>query len=267
MVSFHRVRKYCIANCICRRFFFFLIFTCLFVTVASAGDKTEPFHPGEKLVFELKWTIVSAGEATLQVLPIKKVNGNELYHFALTAKTNKFFDNIYKVRDRIDAYTDLQMTHSLYYLKKQREGKTKKNVHVKFYWDKNEAVYNDILKGKKRKPVSLLPGAFDPLSIFYFARSLPMNTNMVLERPVTDGKKCVVGKTTIVKRETITVKAGTFDTFLIEPELKHVGGVFKKSENAKIELWITADEKKIPVKLKSEVVVGSFSAELVSYNE
>jgi hypothetical protein len=254
-------------NCICRLYLFFLMFTCLSATTASAGDKIEPFHPGEKLVFELKWAIVPAGEATLQVLPIKKADGNDIFHFALSAKTNKFLDNIYKVRDRIDAYTDTQMTHSLYYSKKQREGKTKKNVHVKFYWDKNEAVYNDILKGKKRKPISLLPGAFDPLSIFYFARSLPMKTHMVLERPVTDGKKCVVGKTTIVKRETIKVKAGTFDTFLIVPELKHVGGVFKKSENAKIELWITADEKKIPIKLMSKVVVGSFSAELVSYNQ
>ncbi len=245
---------------------FFLLLTCFIADTASAGDKKLPFHPGEKFVFELKWTIISAGEATLQVLPVTKVKENDAYHFALTAKTNRFIDNIYKVRDRIDAYTDLQMTHSVYYSKKQREGRTKNNTQVTFFWDQNEAVYNDILKGKKRKPVSLLPGTFDPLSIFYFARCLSLTTNMVLERPVTDGKKCVVGKSKIMKRETITVKAGTFDTFLMVPELKHVGGVFKKSEKAKIELWVTADEKRIPVKLSSEVVVGSFTAELVSYN-
>jgi hypothetical protein len=236
-------------------------------TAASADDLKLPFQSGEKLVFELKWTIISAGEATLEVLPVEQAKGDDIYHFALTAKTNKFLDNIYKVRDRIDAYTDAQMTHSIYYSQKQREGKTIKDTHVKFFLKSNQAVYYDILKGKKRKPISLLPGTFDPLSIFYFARSLPLETNMVLERPVTDGKKCVIGKANIVKRETITVKAGTFDTFLMVPELRHIGGVFKKSENAKIELWVTADEKKIPVKLMSEVVVGSFSAELVSYTE
>jgi hypothetical protein len=247
------------------RFLCCLFLTYLMVTAASAGDTKLPFQPGEKLVFELKWTIISAGEATLEVLPLEQAKEDDIYHFALTAKTNKFLDNLYKVRDRIDAYTDVQMTHSIYYSQKQREGKTIKNTHVKFFWDQNQAVYYDILKGKKRKPISLLPGTFDPLSIFYFARCLPLETNLVLERPVTDGKKCVIGKTNIVKRETITVKAGTFDTFLMVPELKHIGGVFKKSENAKIELWVTADEKKIPVKLMSEVVVGSFSAELVSY--
>jgi hypothetical protein len=242
-----------------------LIFAVLIASPVFAGDKTGPFQPGEKLDFELKWTVIPAGEATLQVLPMRKDVNNEMYHFVLTAKTNKFADRIYKVRDRIDAYTDKEMTHSLYYAKKQREGKTRKSVIVKFYWDQNQAVYNDILKGKKRKPISILPGAFDPLSIFYFARGLPLRINMELERPVTDGKKCVIGKTRILKRETITVKAGTFDTFLIVPELKHIGGVFKKSKNAKIEVWVTADERKIPVKLMSEVIVGKFSAELVSY--
>jgi hypothetical protein len=157
------------------------------------------------------------------------------------------------------------MTRTLYYSQNQREGDYRKLASVNFYWDRDEAQYHDILKGKKRKPVSLLPGAFDPLAIFFYARSLPLEKGMLMERPVTDGKKCVIGKATIVRRETVEVKAGVFDTFLMIPELKHIGGVFKKSENAKIEIWVTADQRKIPVKLRSEVVVGSFSAELVSY--
>jgi hypothetical protein len=60
------------------------------------------------------------------------------------------------------------------------------------------------------------------------------------------------------------VKSGTYDTYLIEPEIKHIGGVFEKSKNAKIKLWVTADKRKIPVKIKSKVVVGSFVGELVS---
>ncbi|OQY07152.1 MAG: hypothetical protein B6I22_03595 [Desulfobacteraceae bacterium 4572_123] len=66
------------------------------------------------------------------------------------------------------------------------------------------------------------------------------------------------------KKERITVPAGTFDTYLIEPELKDVGGVFKKSKNAKIQLWITADRRRIPVKIKSKVIVGNFTGELVT---
>lgn len=242
-----------------------LLFLPLFGDAAFAAQENFPFQPGEKLLFELKWEIVSAGHAILQVLPMEDFQGQPAYHFEMTAKTNKFLDRIYKVRDRINAYVDKDMTHSVFYSQRQREGDYKRNILVKFDWDRREAVYNDILKGKKKRPIELMEGAFDPLSIFYFARSRPLQSSMTIERPVTDGKKCVVGKATVVKRETVTVPAGTFDTLLMVPELQHIGGVFKQSKNAEISLWVTADEKRIPVKLTSKVVVGNFTAELVSY--
>jgi len=43
-----------------------------------------------------------------------------------------------------------------------------------------------------------------------------------------------------------------------------VGVVFEKSKNAKIQVWVTADKRRMPVKIKSKVVVGSFVGELVS---
>ena len=73
-----------------------------------------------------------------------------------------------------------------------------------------------------------------------------------------------MGVADVVRRETIRVPAGTFDTFLIEPDLSHVGGVFEKSPDAKIQLWVSADSRRLPVRLKSKVIVGSFSGELVS---
>jgi hypothetical protein len=233
----------------------------------AANEKKPPFYPGEKLVFELKWTFITAGEATLKVMPIMKVKGQDAYHFVMQARTNNFLDHIYKVRDRIDSYTDLNMNRAVFYAKKQHEGSYRKKVRVKFDWDKNQAQYTNLTEQKKKRPIDVMPGTFDPLSIFYYARTVPFEVGKSVRRPVTDGKKCAVGRAKIVKREKITVKAGTFETFLILPELKHIGGVFKKSPDAKIELWVTADERRLPVLLKSEVVVGSFSGELVSYTK
>lgn len=234
-------------------------------TALATDDISRPFQPGEKLVFELKWTIISAGEATMEVMPFKKVDGNDAYHFVLSARTNKFLDHFYKVRDRINGYTDLDIQHSVFYVKKQREGKTIKDVVVKFDWDAQTAQYTDITKEATKDPISLMPGAFDPLSIFYFTRTRPILLDTTMHRPVTDGKKCVMGKARIVKREKIKVPAGEFDTYLMVPDLQHVGGVFKKSPKAKIELWVSADNRRIPVKLKSKVIVGSFTGELISY--
>ena len=229
---------------------------------ADAEDALMPFYPGEKLTFELRWSVVRAGEAVVEVLPIETVNGEDAYHFLMTVKSTPFVDLFYKVRDRIDSYCDVGMNKSLLFMKKQREGRSKRDVLVIFDWEKHQAQYSNF--GKKRKPISIVPGTFDPYAAFYFTRLFDWEKGSEIERPVTDGKKNIIGKARMIKRETITVPSGTYDTFLIEPDIEHVGGVFEKSEDAKIELWVTADERRIPVRLKSKVVVGSFVGELIS---
>jgi hypothetical protein len=105
----------------------------------KADEKDFPFYPGEKLTFLLKWTIIPAGESVLEVLPMETIDGVKAYHFLLTAKSNAFIDTFYKVRDRIDAYTNTEMTHSVLYKKKQREGNSHRDVIVKFDWQNNKA--------------------------------------------------------------------------------------------------------------------------------
>ena len=226
-----------------------------------ATENLIPFRPGERLTFQAKWSFIPAGEAVLEILPIENLNGIRSYHFVMTAKTYPFIDLIYKVRDRIDAFTDVEMTHSLLYEEK-KEGKSKKDVVVNFNWEKQEAEYSNF--GEKRKPISLRPGSFDPLSVFYAFRLHELKENKELQVPVTDGKKCVIGKAKILKREKVKVASGTYDTYLVVPDLEHIGGVFAKTKDAKLEIWVTADTRKIPVKIKSKVVVGSFVGELIS---
>lgn len=227
----------------------------------ALANPAAPFAPGERLRFQLRWTMIPAGEAIMEVLPMKTIDGVQVYHFRLTAESNAFVDMFYKVRDRIDAYANVNMTHTVRYHHKQREGDTRRNVRVEFDWQKEMALYND---GKRDKQIDILPGTFDPLSVFYFTRMLDYNKRKVIERPVSDGKKCVTGVARIIKKETITIPSGVYDTYLLEPDLKHVGGVFEKDKNAKIKLWVTADERCIPVKIASKVAIGSFVGELIA---
>jgi len=228
----------------------------------KAGEKDFPFYPGEKLTFVLKWTIIPAGESVLEVLPMETINGVKAYHFLLTAESNAFIDTFYKVRDKIDAYADAEMTHSMLYKKKQHEGGSHRDIVVNFDWQNSKAQFTNF--NENRSPIDILSGAFDPLSAFYFVRLFDFKEKSTIERPVTDGKECIIGKLSIIKRETIKLNNKTYDTYLIEPEMKHIGGVFEKSKGAKIQLWVTAEKRRIPVKIKSKVIIGSFVGELVS---
>jgi hypothetical protein len=228
----------------------------------AAENPVPPFGPGEKLRFEIRWSSIPAGTAELDILPFETIDGVQAYHFVLSATTNEYVDRLYKVRNRIDAYADEGMNQSILYRKKQREGRSKRNVLVEFNWESMEAQYSDA--GKKRDPILIPPGTFDILSAFYFMRLSDPDDAVGFQRPVTDGKKSFMGKVRRIKRETIHVPAGAFDTVLYEPDVEHLGGVFEKSPGAKIKLWLTADHRRIPVRIASKVIVGSFVGELVS---
>jgi hypothetical protein len=226
------------------------------------GVSEFPFRPGERLTFELKWEFISAGTAVLEVLPMAEVDGVPARHFLLTVNSNSFIDNFYMVRDTIEAFTDEALTRSLLYKKRQQEGKHRRDIVVKFDWQKEEALFSNF--GKPSKPIRVLPGTFDPFSIFYAFRLCNLKENIQLDASVSDGKSCVAGKAKVLKRQLINVQDRKYDTFLIEPDLKDVGGVFKKSRNARFQIWVTNDDRKLPVRVASSVSVGSFTAELVS---
>ena len=210
----------------------------------------------------VRWAFIPAGEVQLETLPFETVNGVKSYHFAMTARTYPLIDPFYKVRDRIDAYVDSEMTHSVLY-KKSQDGKVNREVIVNFNWEKLEAQYSDL--NARLEPISISAGSFDPLSIFYSFRLFELKAGIKINAPVTDGKKFVHGEATVLTKEKIYVTDKWYETYLVEPDLKYIGGVFKKSKDAKLQIWVTADERRIPVRIKSKLVVGSFVAELISY--
>jgi len=132
---------------------------------------------------------------------------------------------------------------------------------VIFDWRKKEAFY--FKSGRLRRRTALRPGTFDPVAAFFWIRHRPLETGQTVTRPITDGKKVFTGRVRVAGRETIRLAGKTYDTFLLVPELIHAGGVFEKSPGARIRIWVTTDHRRLPVLIKSKVIVGSFRAELV----
>jgi hypothetical protein len=64
-------------------------------------------------------------------------------------------------------------------------------------------------------------------------------------------------------RQRIEVDAGTFDCIIVEPLMKE-GGLFKSE--GRVLIWLTDDERKIPVKVSTKVVIGSIESELREYS-
>ncbi len=233
-----------------------------FGSYLSADEENETRNIGERMIFEVRWAFVVAGEAVLEFIPGEQLEGESVNHYIYRAQTSSFVDLFYKVRDTIESYTDTDLNRSIVYIKKQR-GKSTRDITVTFDRNRNTAQYS--LNGNSVEPLEISPGTFDPLSVFYAFRTKLSDDNKEIKISLTDGKRYINAVARIVKKEKIKVAGKEYDTVLVEPEMEGVGGVFQKTKNAKLKIWVTDDDHRIPVRIKSKVAVGSFIADLVGY--
>lgn len=231
--------------------------------VGHTEEKALPFALGEEIEYSVRWEMIRAGKAKFSVLPFSTIMGEKAYHFSLEVKSSRYIDMLYKIRDRLEGFTDVAFSQSLLYRKTQ-SGKDKREVVVQFDRETKTAVYSNF--GEKRDPIKIPLNTFDPLSAFYKMRVLTFAADQSLSFPVSDGKKYFTQKGAIVTREKITLPSGTFDTYVMALQVNHFSGVFKKSENPTVKLWVTADDRKIPVRIKVKVFIGSVIFDLVSVN-
>lgn len=234
------------------------LFLC--VNMSEAAKREYPFQPGEKLVYQARWGFLKAGKATLEVLPITMVNGVKTYHFVMETETNPYVDIIYRVRERQDSFVDLAMKRSVLY-KKRSEGNHPRDVVVHFSEEKKEATYSNF--GEPMQPVKILSGTFDPLALFFVLRIYDLKENENITIPISDGKKMILARAKVIRREKLKISGKEYDTFFIQPEMESLGSVFKDREHAGLAIWYSADTKKIPVRIVSKVGVGMFTFELM----
>ncbi len=215
--------------------------------------KHNAFDSGEKLTFIIRYGPIVAGTATMAIPNITKVKGFECYHIQSIAKSNSFFSSFFKVRDQVDSFMDRDGLFSWRFEKHLREGNYKSNQYVELDHINRIAVTDN--KDTLRIP----PCVQDILSAFYYVRTLPMEIGESLLIDNQADRKLYPLEVKIHKKERIKVRAGTFNCVVIEPVLRS-DAIFK--QRGRLKIWMTDDNRRIPVQMKSKILIGSITAEL-----
>ncbi len=215
---------------------------------------SHPFKVGESLRFSVQYGFIHAGTAWLEVPDSREFQGHEVFDLVARAESNAFFSKFYKVRNRIESFWDQHGLYSRRYFEDRREGKYRQKSEIVFDPDRHEAVYSD------GQVFPVPPRVQDALSSFYYTRTqaLPVGGSIVFDYHASHKSQPLQVK--VLGRERIETPAGKFDCVALEPILK-AGGIFKNS--GRLVIWMTDDERRIPVLMKSKVVIGSISVVLV----
>lgn len=220
--------------------------------------ENKAFKVGEKLTFDIKYGFVTAGVAVMQIPDIRRISGREAYHVNFQVNTVPSFDWIFKVRDRYETFIDVQGLFPWRFEQHVREGGYSRDFSAFFDQRKGKAKTTE---GEYNIPKYVN----DILSAFYYARTLDYSNMKINDKihlhnfykdKVYDLDVRYLGK------ETVEVPVGTFDCIIVEP-LVQEGGLFKSEGN--ILVWLTDDNLKVPIKVKTKVVIGSIDADLTGY--
>jgi hypothetical protein len=221
--------------------------------------KNDAFGLGERLVFSVNYGIVTAGEAVMEIPAVDSIAGRPCYRVEFRVNSLPSFSWIYKVEDRYLTYIDVESISPWKFEQHIREGSYRRDFIAEFDQLKHVARTTE---GNYPIP----PYVHDILSAFYFARTVnfaAMKTGeqVVLHNFYKDTTHELAVR--VLGRQELELEAGTFNTIVVEPMVRE-GGLFKSE--GRIVIWLTDDDRKIPVRVNTKVVIGSIDTELKEYS-
>jgi len=216
------------------------------------------FAMGEELTFDVNYGFVTAGEATMAIPRYSYMKGRQCYNIEFKVKSTSFFDTFYRVRDRYQSHLDVQGLFPWKFVQQIREGGYSHDFSAWFDNYQNKAFTKD---GVYDVP----PYTQDVVSAFYFMRTrdyggLKSGQELYLKNFYKDSTYTLTVR--YHGKETVEVAAGKFKTIKLEPVME-AGGLFKAT--GRIFVWITDDERRVPVLVEAEIPIGSIKSELTKY--
>jgi len=229
------------------------------------GGPERPFGPGERIDFRISWAHLRAGRATLAVLPGDQ-EGSSVMRFLAEARSEGPLAWLlrFHVDDHTTATWDAEGGYSLRIEKHLHEGRAARDQTVSFDPETGTADVSDAKIPQSRFDVGICP--LDVLSALFVARVRGVEERGELRLAVFDnGKRYVMG-VRWQGREKLDLPppfGPAYPTVIVEPQLVEGTGLFVRE--GRVQVWLTDDGRRVPVRMRSRVAVGAVSAEMERY--
>jgi len=239
----------------------FFLASFIFLFFFSVSYAAHPFV-GETLDYEISWGFISAGKARLLVRETGNANELEI----ISRAWNHSFFKMLTVDDTVKSTVTADSLLPKVFKQKIKEGSYVKNATTVYNFKAKKAYIKDTaykaseLKYGLDTVITLGGDERCILSAFYLARTFKMKPGDTVYFNAIGGKKKYPLKVICHRRETIKTAFGERKSLVIEPVILG-DGLFKAK--GKLTIWLTDDEERLPVIMKSEIAIGSIKAFLI----
>jgi hypothetical protein len=231
---------------------------------APARERAVPFKVGETLNYDVSWSsYLTAGTAVITVKDKKPSFQSTAYYIVAEGRPTPLLSTLYalyyKVDTLLDSYTLLPQRGSVY----SEEGKRHRFKTTQFdrAAKKVRFEYKTDTTVKTDFPTS--PVTQDALSAIYVLRAIPLKAGDRMTMPVSDNGinyrvQFDVGPAERVKTPMSEISAWRVTLSVSDDKNRPVG--------RNVAIWMSDDARRLPVKLRADLTVGSFNLLLRQVN-
>ena len=228
-------------------------------TAKPRGEVRVPFRAGELLTFDVSYsTYVTAGTVTMNVQSKRPSYNSVAYYVVAEARPtplmSKLYTLYYKADVLMDVYTLLPQRAGVY----SEEGQRHQMKVTTFDNDKRKATFENVTAKSGRREFSVPAFTQDALSAIYVIRALPLKVGARETIPVSTGGRAYQAQVHVEGAEALKTPSGPYQAFRLRTTLLEDG----RQSGRPINLWISDTPGRVPVKLQSDLAVGSVNLTL-----
>lgn len=226
--------------------------------IQSATEQSSAvkiIQDGETLTYNVSWSnIFTAGIAVLKVENESLPEGRSALSFIITGHSTGVVDTLYHVHDVARSIFDPLTAQTLSSNIQEIYGKKQRRRKLSF--DPEHRTVISKLNDDAPETFPVPKNVVDPLSALYVIRTMndfTIGKSEVIS--VFENSKNWAVEIQILGREKVKTPVGEFDAIKLRTYPRYEGVFLNKGV---VYLWLSDDDRKIPVLIKSSLKVGSF---------
>lgn len=250
----------------CRGVFTGLLFSLLLSGSSLAqGEARTAFGPGEQARYRVQYLGVTAGSAQVTVGAPMKQWGQEVWPIIAVAKTESVA-GVWPIKDKYVSYWDFGAQRVLGSDMMQDQNHHRRRVRVKLGEGGRSAQVVKQKEGEtpRESTHELSEGTLDVTGATFALRNRTLEVGKEYAYPVFTGSKSFQMKAKVEARETISTDLGKQEVYRLRVYTEFSGNLKSKRDMV---AWLTADARRLPVRIEADLVLGSLVAELTGYEQ
>ncbi|HSP80573.1 MAG TPA: DUF3108 domain-containing protein [Myxococcaceae bacterium] len=242
-----------------------LLFGLLLSGSALAQETRMAFGPGEQAHYRVKYLGVTAGSARITVGAPMKQWGKQVWPLVALAKSESVA-GVWPIKDKFVSYWDFNTQRVLGSDRYENHNQQRRRVRVKQSEDGRSALIIKQQEGEApyEQTRELLEGTLDLAGATFALRNRKLEPGQEHSFPIFTGSKQFILKATVEAKEVVETQMGKQEAYRLRVYTDFSGKLKSKRD---MNVWLTADERHLPVRLEAELVLGSLVAELTEYHQ